>query len=136
MKPKTKPAKTKSSRPKMPKFLPIGDEMKELSAMLEKEISDWPGVTKKPMFGFQGLYRNGVIFAALPRSRAINSPSAIMLKLATTSPAVLDGIMKDSRFGTVSIMSKSGWLTYDLNEASATKDALGWLGRAYQAAKK
>ena len=136
MKPRTKPAKTKSSRPKMPKFLPIDDEMKELSAMLEKEISDWPGVTKKPMFGFQGLYRNGVIFAALPRSRAINSPSAIMLKFATTSPAVLGGIKKDSRFGTVSIMSKSGWLTYDLNEASATKDALRWLGRAYEAAKK
>ena len=136
MKPKTKPAKTKSSRPKMPKFLPIDDEMKELSAMLEKEISDWPGVTKKPMFGFQGLYRNGAIFAALPRSRAINSPSAIMLKFATTSPAVLDGIKKDSRFGTVSIMSKSGWLTYDLNEASATKDALRWIGRAYEAAKK
>jgi hypothetical protein len=136
MKPKTKPAKTKSSRPKMPKFLPIDDEMKELSAMLEKEISDWTGVTKKPMFGFQGLYRNGVIFAALPRSRAINSPSAIMLKFATTSPAVLDGIKKDSRFGTVSIMSKSGWLTYDLNEASATKDALRWIGRAYEAAKK
>src|SRR5712692_6195871 len=70
MKPKKKAAKTKSKRSKMPKLFPIDDEMKELSAMLENEISDWPGVTKKPMFVFQGLYRDGVIFAALPRSRA------------------------------------------------------------------
>jgi len=35
-------------------------------AMLEKEISDWPGVSRRPMFGYQGLYRDGQIFAALP----------------------------------------------------------------------
>src|SRR5713226_8494550 len=104
MKPKKKATKTKSKRSKMPKFFPIDDEMKELSAMLENEISDWPGVSKKPMFGFQGLYRDGVMFAALPRSRAMNSPRSIMCKFASASPAVLDSVKKHSRVDTVSAM--------------------------------
>ena len=136
MKPKKKTAKAKSQRPKMPKFFPIDDEMKELSAMLEKEIADWPGVSMKPMFGYQGLYRDGRIFAALPRSRAMRSPRSLMIKFASASPAILESAKKDSRVGTVSAMSSAGWLFFELDEASATRGALGWLGRAYEAAKK
>jgi hypothetical protein len=136
MKPKKKVAKVKSKRPKMPKFYPIDDQMKELSGMLEKEISDWPGVSKKPMFGYQGLYRDGQIFAALPRSRAMKSPTSIMIKFASASPAVLESVKKDSRVDPVSGMSGAGWFFFELDDASATKGALGWLGRAYEAAKK
>jgi hypothetical protein len=136
MKPKKKTAKPESKRPKMPKFFPIDDEMKELSAMLETEVSDWPGISTKPMFGYQGLYRGGKIFAALPRSRAMRSPRSIMLKFASASPAILESAKRDSRVSTVSGMSGAGWLFFELDEAAATKDALGWLGRAYEASKK
>ncbi len=136
MKRKKKTAKSKSKRPKMPKFFPIDDEMKELSAMLEKEVSDWPRVSKKPMFGYQGLYRHGKIFAALPRSRAMRSPRSIMLKFTSASPAIIKSAKKDSRVSSVSGMSGAGWLFFEIDEASAMKDALGWLGRAYEAAKK
>src|SRR6267143_1023298 len=95
MKPKKKFAKVKSKRSKMPKFYPIDDQMKELSAMLEKEISDWPGVSRRPMFGYQGLYRDGQIFAALPRSRAMKSPTSIMIKFASASPPVLESVKKE-----------------------------------------
>ena len=136
MKSKKKAAKPKSNRPKMPKFFPIDDEMKELSAMLEEEISGWPGISKKPMFGYQGLYRGGKIFAALPRSRAMRSPRSIMLKFESASPAILESAEKDSRVSSVSGMSGAGWLFFEMEEAPATKDALAWLGRAYEAAKK
>ena len=136
MKPKKKTAKAKSKRPKMPKFFPIDDEMKKFSAMRENEISDWPGASKKPMFGYQGLYRNGVIFAALPRSRAMKSPRSIMFKFASVTPAILASANKDSRVDTVSGMSGAGWFFFELDEASATREALGWLGRACEAAKK
>src|SRR5947207_6685116 len=102
MKPKKKTAKSKSKRPKMQKFFPIDDEMKELSALLENEISDWPWVSKKPMFGYQGLYRDGVIFAALPRSRAMKSPRSIMCKFASVRPAILASANKVPRFNTFS----------------------------------
>src|SRR5258708_8515361 len=105
MKPKKKSAKTKSKRPKMPKFFPIEDEMKELSAMLEKEISDWPGVSKRPMFGYQGLYRDGAIFAALPRSRAMKSPTSIMIKFASITPDILESAKNDSRVDAVSSLA-------------------------------
>ncbi len=136
MKPKKRAAKTKSKRPKMPKWFPIDDEMKELSAMLEKEISDWPGVSKRPMFGYQGLYRDGAIFAALPRSRAMKSPTSIMIKFASVTPAILESVKKEPRIDTVSRMPGAGWFFFELDEASATRTALGWLGRAYEAAKK
>ncbi len=136
MKSKKKATKTESKRSKMPKLFHIDDEMKELLAMLETEISDWPGVSKRPMFGFQGLYRDGVIFAALPRSRAMKSPRSIIFKFASVSPAILDSAKKDSRVDAVSSMPGSGWFAFELNEASATRGALGWLGRAYEAAKK
>ncbi|HUE54807.1 MAG TPA: hypothetical protein VMO76_03175 [Candidatus Udaeobacter sp.] len=136
MKPKKKGAKTKSKRSKMPKFFPVDDEMKELSAMLETEVSDWPGVSKRPMFGYQGVYRNGKIFAALPRSRAMKSPRSIMIKFASISPSILESVKKDPQVDPVSGMSGAGWFFFDLDDASATQGALGWLGRAYEAAKK
>jgi len=136
MKSKKKPTKPKSKRPAMPKFYPIDDEMKELSAMLESEVSDWPGISKKPMFGYQGLYRGGKIFAALPRSRAMLSPRSLMLRFDPITPAILDSAKKDSRVNSVSGMSGAGWFFFEMEEASAAKDALGWLGRAYEAAKK
>ena len=136
MKSKKKTAKPKSSRSRMPKWFPIDDEMKELSALLEGEVSGWPEISKKNMFGYQGLYRNGKIFAALPRSKAMKSPRSLMLKFANASPTMLNSLEKDSRIDTVSGMSGARWFFFELDEASAMKDALGWLGRAYEAAKK
>ena len=104
--------------------------------MLEGEVSDWPEVSKKNMFGYQGLYRNGQIFAALPRSKAMKSPRSLMLKFAIASPTMLNSLEKDSRIDTVSGMSGARWFFFELDEASAMKDALGWLARAYDAAKK
>jgi hypothetical protein len=136
MKPKKKASKPKSNRRKMPNWFPLDDEMKELSAMLEGEVSGWPGVSKKNMFGYQGLYRNGQIFAALPRSRAMKSPRSLMLKFANASPTILNSLEKDPRVDTVSGMSGARWFFFELDEASAVKDALGWLSRAYEAAKQ
>jgi hypothetical protein len=136
MKPKKKAAKPKSKRSKMRKWFPIDDEMKELSAMLEKEVSDWSDVSKRPMFGYQGLYRDGAIFAALPRSRAMKSPRSIMFKVASVTQATLESVNKDSRVDTVSRMPGAGWFFFELDAPSAVQGALGWLGRAYEAAKK
>lgn len=138
MKSKKKAGKPKSnrSRPRMPSWFPLDDEMKQLSAMLEGEVSGWPGVSKKNMFGYQGLYRNGKIFAALPRTRAMKSPRSLMLKFANASPIILNSLEKDSRVDSVSGMSGARWFFFELDEASAVKDALGWLSRAYEAAKQ
>ena len=46
--------RTMRERPKMP---PISEEMKQWSAMLKTEVSGWPQISTKPMFGMMGLYR-------------------------------------------------------------------------------
>lgn len=136
MKSKMKPAKKKVSPRKMPKFYAIDEEMKELSARMEEEVLDWPGVSKKPMFGMSGMYRGGAIFAALPRTRAIRTPRCIMLRFANAAETVRESAKKDLRINGVSGMTAGNWITFELNEPSATKDALGWIGRAYQAVKE
>ena len=136
MKSKKKLAKKKASPRKMPKFYPIDQEMKELSGRMETEGLDWPGVSKKPMFGMSGMYRSGAIFAALPRTRAIRTPRCIMLRFANATQTVLESAKKDSRINGVSGMTAGNWITFEVNEPSSTRDALGWIGRAYEAAKK
>jgi len=59
-----------------------------------------------------------------------------MFKVASVTPAILESAKKDSRLDTNSRAPGPGWLMFEMDEASATKDALGWLGRAYEAAKK
>jgi hypothetical protein len=61
--------KAKSAIPKRPKLLRISEEMKQWSAMMEHELSSWPSVKSRPMFGFIGFYRDNRIFAGLPRTR-------------------------------------------------------------------
>src|SRR5437660_11245774 len=136
VKPKKKAAEAKPKRANMPKWFRVDDEMKELSAMLEKEVSDWPGVSKRPMFGYQGLYRDGAIFAALPRSRAMKSPRSLMFKFASMSSELLDSAKKDSRIDTISGVPGPGWFLFEMDDASAMQSALGWRGRGYEAGAK
>jgi len=49
-----KAKKTKRPRPKMPH---TSEEMKQWSAMLGNELSAWPQVATRPMFGLRGFYR-------------------------------------------------------------------------------
>src|SRR5260370_7000652 len=88
------------------------------------------------MVGYGGLYRGGAIFAALPRSRAMKSPTSIMFKIASVTPAILESARKDPRVDTVSRVPGAGWFFFELNAPSATQSALGWIGRAYEGAKK
>lgn len=136
MKSPKKAPEAKSIRPKKPKWFPVDDEMRALSGLLEKEVLDWPDVSERPMFGYKGLYRDGVIFAALPRSRAMKSPRSILFKFASLSPASLLSVQEDPRVDSLSGEPGAGWFVFEMENHSATQGALGWLARAYEAAKK
>ena len=68
------------------------------SEALGREIETWPGVTLKGAFGMTMAYRNGVVFAALPRTRAIYEEDAIMLKFSSRASALAARISADPRF--------------------------------------
>ena len=48
-----------------PKLLPVSEEARRWSVLLESELLSWPAVIAKRMFGFRALYRGKKIFAAL-----------------------------------------------------------------------
>ena len=121
-----------SARPKMP---PVSEEMREWSALLEREVLGWPGVDARPMFGFKSLYRNNVIFAALPRSRGLMNSSSFIFKLDPVPAALAERVKGESRIDNAQNAPGKRWFSFQLNSSDDLRDALWWLDQAYQNAK-
>jgi len=136
-----KKTRTTTGRSKRPparriKFPPISDEMKQWSAMLQSELNSWPGITTKSMFGFLFFYRRGVVFSALPRTRGFDSPSSLLVKFDPLPPALRERVQADPRIDVSMKASSKGWFAFRMDSDDDLRDALLWLNRAYEAAKK
>jgi hypothetical protein len=119
-----------------PKFPVIPEEMQQWSAMLEAEVESWPAVTCKRMFGFRFLYRRNAVFAALPYSRGLFTPSSILLKFNPMSPGLFHQAQKEPRLDIGTRMSGQGWVSFELLSDADVRDAICWLNQAYEGAKK
>jgi hypothetical protein len=134
MKAKTKhaaPAKQKTramrERPKMP---PISEEMKQWSAMLKTEVSGWPQISTKPMFGMMGLYRGKKIFGGLPVTRGFDTPNSVIFRFDPIPSGLEERASKDKR-----ISPGKRWFSFDVRSAEDLRDALWWLNQAYERTK-
>lgn len=116
-----------------PSLVRISEEMKQWSALLGTELASWPGVSTRPMFGFVSFYRGRNIFAALPKTRAINSANSFMFKLRRASPQELAELRREPR-AEVSEKGTAGWQSLEVASPADLKHALDWLDRAYRAA--
>ncbi|MGE5603194.1 MAG: hypothetical protein ACM30E_09090 [Nitrososphaerales archaeon] len=107
---------------KRPKLVKVDAEMQRWCALLLDEVSTWPDVTSRPMFGMVGLYRGKNIFAAVPRTRAPRTPFSVLVKLpgGRRSDASVPG---------------AGWVTFEMESSGDTSEALRSLARAYDRAK-
>src|SRR5437763_9311715 len=85
-----------SARAYMRRFHKRSPEMQRWAAMLAEELEQWPGVTTKPMFGLTGFYRGKTIFAAVPKTRCLNTPNSVIFKLPKDSKWRVE-VAKDSR---------------------------------------
>ncbi len=121
-----------SKRPKLPL---VSEEMKAWSAALEAEIGDWPQVATRAFFGFTALYRKNKIFAALPRTRAMGTPTSLAFKLDSVAPAMRERLENDVRIGSTQMQS-TRWFTFAVGSNGDLHDAIDWLARAYDAAGK
>lgn len=97
--------------------------MQQWCAQIEDEISSWPEVTSRPMFGMCAFYRRKRIFAAVPRTRAAVTPNSLLLKLPES---------RDKRLARGGPGAK--WVTFAIESGSDLPTALRWLSRAYQVA--
>lgn len=133
MKPLTPKANRKQSASQRPKLLPISEEMRQWSALLESEVLSWPGMIVKRMFGFRALYRGNRIFAALPHSRGFGPDASILLKFDPVPPALLKRAQGDDRLK--GNTPGNGWFSFTLNSDTDLHDALEWLNHSYESAK-
>jgi len=85
----------------------------------------WPQVTTRPMFGMLAFYRGKKIFAALPRTRAAETESSMLIKLPGR---------RHARLGSASGPG-AGWTTFEMNSSDDIAEALRWLRSAYRKAK-
>jgi hypothetical protein len=93
------------------------EEMRHVSALIDGEISQWPEVTARSMFGFRAYYRKGAIFALLPETRALETPNSIAYKLQTGGAR--EGAM---------------WIFCETDGPDSVRRALTLLDRAYRTA--
>jgi hypothetical protein len=129
----SKPAKSRPSGERHGKMVPITEEMRHWSALLQAELESWPQVSAKSMFGMLCAYRGKTIFAALPRSRAFGSGSSIIFKFNSMPVQLLAKAKNDNRVGTSTPGKR--WFSFELNSDSDLRDALVWLNQAYEAAR-
>jgi hypothetical protein len=132
-KPSRKPAR-KRGYPH--KFLPISEEMKEWSALLQSELNSWPAITTRSMFGFLFFYRRGAVFAALPRTKGFDSPSSLVFKFNPMPPSLQNRATADQRMDASTKVTSKGWFSFKLSSDADLRDALFWLNQAYEAATK
>jgi hypothetical protein len=125
-------AKKKLLRPKLPH---IAEEMKQWSAMLGRELSGWPDVKSRPMFGLLGFYRRARIFAALPVTRGIKTAHSLIFKINPMPADLLRRAMEDPRVDTESEVPSARWYSFEVNSPEDLRDALWWLNQAYERAK-
>ncbi len=127
-----KPKKAKPRRPKLP---PIAEEMKQWSAMLGQELSRWPHVKSRPMFGLLAFYRRAKIFAGLPVTRGLKTSNSIIFKIQPMPPDLLRRAIDDPHVDAESGIPGAKWYSFELSSAEDLRDALWWLNQAYERAK-
>ena len=113
-------------------FVRISEAMREWSSALGAELTTWPSVTSRLMFGMTVFYRKRLIFAALPRTRCFETPHSIAFKLYNKTPRTLRMLESDHRIaGTLRPDAK--WITLELSSDKDLGGALKWLDFAYRA---
>jgi len=86
------------------------------------------------MFGFTALQRGKRIFAILPRTRGMGSPSSLAFKLENAGPRLLRRLREEPHISTT-VMRASRWFVFELAAGLDLNEALDWRSRAYEAAE-
>ena len=116
-------------------FVRISDAMRHWSSALGAELTTWPSVTSRSMFGMTVFYRKGVVFAALPRTRCFETPQSVAFKLKAKTPRMRTRLASDPRIAPT-LRPNASWITLELGSDNDLAGALEWFDVAYRAASK
>jgi len=119
----------------MPKPVRPSEEMQRWSVLLEDELSSWPQVSRKKMFGMKTFYRGSNIFAGVPDKRSFFSPNGVIFKISDATPSQIARMKTDKRvmleFGKV-----QKWYNFEIKSDKDLQGALIWIGASYERAGK
>jgi hypothetical protein len=111
---------------------------------LAQEVESWPDVKLKNAFGMTMLYRKGIVFGALPRTRALFEDDAILLKFNRETPALLTRLGAEPHFAAGTMeqrhanKKKGGegrrWRIFLLRSEGDLHSAIEWLAEAHHLA--
>jgi hypothetical protein len=104
-----------------PRLVTVDAEMRRWCALIEEDVAAWPNVSARPMFGLLAFYRGPAIFAAVPRTRAVESPYSIIVKLAGAHG---DRVKRAAGPG-------GDWVAFSMDSEHDVTEALRWIERAY-----
>ena len=102
--------------------------------MLSQEVSNWPNVSSRPMFGFLSLYRKNAIFAALPHTRGVGTPNSFMFRFAVMPSDLREKAQHTRQIRSEERSADAKWYIFELSSADDVREALWWLNQAYEAA--
>ena len=117
-------------------FVPASEELQSLIASVEAEVSDWPTVQIKPMFGMKAIYRGKSIFALLPKTRSLRSGDEVWLKFPNTTAAVKRRISAEARIVPPRKPTGAQWYTVKDVKPDDYGWLIDWLSMAYKSARK
>ena len=114
---------------------PVSEQMRAWSSALAAELRQWPQVRQKVFFGFSAFYRGKTMFALLPRTRSIFKENALALRIEKPGRAVRTLLEKDRRIAAFD-KDKRRWFSFEISRDCDLHEALEWLGRAFEAARR
>jgi hypothetical protein len=109
--------------------------MRQWSAMLGQEVSTWPQVKSRPMFGLLAFFRRGRIFGGVPVTRGLRSPKSIIFRIQPMPAELLRKAEADLRIDLEGKEPGKKWYSFEVNSGEDLRDALWWLNQAYERAK-
>src|SRR5271155_305956 len=119
----------------MPPMPRPSEEMQRWSVLLEEELTSWPQISTKKMFGMKTFYRGPNIFAGVPDKRGFFSPNGVIFKIAGASPTQVKKMKADKRV-TLDFGKVQKWYNFEFASDRDLNGALEWFAEAYEAAKK
>jgi hypothetical protein len=117
-----------------PPLRPVPEEVREWSALLKAELDTWPSISYRRMFGMNAVYRDGVIFAALPGTRTLFTSRSVIFKLPRRSAAQDKRLRAEARIHPGSLPGQ-GWFGFEISSPRDLAPALAWFSEAYEAAR-
>ena len=116
-------------------MVPASPELRGFVASIEQEVSSWPQVQLKPMFGMTAVYRARTIFGLLPKTRSLHSGDQVWLKFAKLTAPMKKKLAAEPRILPPTKPTGAQWYTISEVKPEDYSFVIEWLALAHEAAK-